>query len=477
MRWHVFTAWEARAPAAPCGDRRGWGGWGLRGAVWAWVLGLAALGAAHVAAAGTETPEDRRAARRTPVVKVFEARSGSVVNISATRIVEMRRHPGLPGIFEDLFDLPRPRRRMKRTSVGSGFVLHASGYVVTNAHVVSRTAERQVIFGDGSAYEAQIVAADNRRDLAILKIDPPASLDPVPLGRSSDLMVGETVVAIGNPLGYRHTVTAGVVSALGRTLEKDGEVIFDNLIQTDASINPGNSGGPLLNVLGELVGINTAIRADAQNIGFAIPVDRLREILPEMLDVERRYGIRTGLSVRTTGAGCQVSEVAEDSPAEAAGLEPGRVITEIDGKRVRNRIDFHISLIEREAGEVLELRDDSGARYTLELGARAEPEAGDRLAAQLGLTAEPMTERMARAMRLKGKAGLVVTEVEPGGPADEAGVERGDVIVRIGRHAPQTLEDVAELLSHAASGDPVDLTILRARGQRLLSGTIRVKSR
>src|SRR5690606_783552 len=149
-------------------------------------------------------------------------------------------------------------------SVGSGFVLHAAGYIVTNAHVVARTAERHVIFADGSEYDAQVVAIDEPHDLAILKIDPAdRDLKPTPLGTSDDLMVGETVIAIGNPFGYQHTVTAGVVSALGRTLPVTEQHSLKGLIQTDASINPGNSGGPLLNVLGQLVGINTAIRADA----------------------------------------------------------------------------------------------------------------------------------------------------------------------------------------------------------------------
>ena len=247
--------------------------------------------------AAEPTSHNGHAQRRTPVVEVFDGAKDAVVNISSTQIVKTRSPFGIDQFFNDIFDLPTRPRQFKRTSVGSGFVLHQAGYIVTNAHVVARTAEQKVIFADQREYDAQVVATDHEHDLAVLKIDPPQPLVPLRLGSSDDLMVGETAIAIGNPLGYQHTVTAGVISALDRTLELRGDLSFEGLIQTDASINPGNSGGPLLNVLGELIGINTAIRGDAQNIGFAIPVDQLRDILPDLLDVERRYRIYTGLKI------------------------------------------------------------------------------------------------------------------------------------------------------------------------------------
>ncbi|MDP7348694.1 MAG: trypsin-like peptidase domain-containing protein, partial [Phycisphaeraceae bacterium] len=215
-------------------------------------------------------PVDLAVNRRTPVVRVFEQSRNAVVNISTTQIVQLRDPLGFD-LFEQFFHMPR-RRTFRRQSVGSGFVLHEAGYIVTNAHVVARTAERKVLFADERAFDAQVVALDHEHDLAVLKIDADGPLATLPLGTSHDLMVGETVIAIGNPLGLSDTVTAGVISAVDRELEFGDGKSFKGLIQTDASINPGNSGGPLLNILGDLIGVNTAMRGDAQNIGFAIPV-------------------------------------------------------------------------------------------------------------------------------------------------------------------------------------------------------------
>ena len=177
----------------------------------------------------------------------------------------------------------RPRRRVTRQSAGSGFIIHPDGYLVTNAHVIARTTEQSVIFANGREYDARVVASDPQRDLAILKIDAGVPLPTLPLGRSDDLMQGETVIAIGNPLGLQHTVTAGVVSATDRSIEVNGGLAFEGLIQTDASINPGNSGGPLLDLRGRVIGMNTAIKPQANSIGFAIPVIMIRELLPSLL--------------------------------------------------------------------------------------------------------------------------------------------------------------------------------------------------
>jgi serine protease Do len=249
----------------------------------------------------------------------------------------------------------RPRtQEYRRTSIGSGFVLHPDGYIVTNAHVVARTTDRKAIFADGSEYDAQLLAIDTNRDLAVLKISADHSLPALALGRSDDLMIGETVIAIGNPLGYQHTVTAGIVSAVNRDLEFGPDQTFKGLLQTDASINPGNSGGPLLNVLGELIGINTAVRSDAQNIGFAIPVDQLRELLPELLDIERRYDISVGMTIGNLDAP-RVISVQDGSPAHDAGIQPGDVLTRVDDDRITQGVDYYIDLIGRKAGSTIRL--------------------------------------------------------------------------------------------------------------------------
>jgi len=362
------------------------------------------------------SPEEKRAIRRNAVVEVFDSAKDAVVNISSTRIIQMRSR----SLFDEFFDFPANARvrRFKRTSVGSGFVLHRDGYIVTNAHVVSRTAERKVIFADKREFDAELIAIDEQRDLAVLKIETDKPLKPLALGTSGDLMQGETVVAIGNPLGYQHTVTRGVVSATNRKLEFDNGHEFTDLIQTDASINPGNSGGPLLNILGELIGINTAIRGDAQNIGFAIPVDQLRAVLPELLDVERRYRIVTGLKVKMQ-RGATISEVKPGSPAAQAKLEVGDKIVSIDGERIASDIDYHISLLGGTPGRILEVKVQRGEETKqtfLRLGERPRPDGAKLLKAHFGLSAEPMDANTAKLLGMRQPVGLTVTSVEANSP-------------------------------------------------------------
>ncbi len=439
--------------------------WWVRTATALWyVVGLAINCAA--CQANPTAQLDRSIQRRTPVVAVFEAAKDSVVNISSSQIVEIRSPMGIDRFLEDIFDLPRRRRQLKRISVGSGFVLHPAGYIVTNAHVVARTAQQKVIFASKREFDAQVVAVDHERDLAVLKIDTPEPVIPLQLGHSADLMVGETAIAIGNPLGYQHTVTSGVISALDRTLEIDDDLSFRGLIQTDASINPGNSGGPLLNVLGQLIGINTAIRGDAQNIGFAIPVDHLRSVLPLLLDVERRYQIFSGL--RITGSDpCRVEHVASGSPADSAGLAAGDVIKIVDGQSIRTGIDFHIAMIGKRPGDAvrLDLRRTGGTiSTTLVLARRPQPDGAKLLWQRIGIEAKPVNAKMARALGMPGLTGLMVTGLDPDGPAHRIRFRRGDILISLGRHQITSLPDVGELLENVRSGQAVRMTALRVSG-------------
>lgn len=444
----------------------------------AWMLAAPGMVAA-------ETTDAGRQRRRSPVVEVFERVRDSVVNISSTQIVKLRSS----GLFDDLFDLPfsKPHARTYRTnSVGSGFVLHPAGYIVTNAHVVLRTAEREVIFADKHRYDAEIVAVDPQHDLALLKINADRPLQPIMLGTSGDLMVGETVIAIGNALGYQHTVTTGVVSAVDRKVSVRGDVQFTELIQTDASINPGNSGGPLLNVLSELVGINTAIRANAENIGFAIPVDQLRTLLPNMLDVERRYAFRTGLRVTEFDAGnglrVKIESVDPDSPAEKAGLDKAMVyIDAIDDEPVASVIDYHIALIGRRAGQTLRLRVQFGKSpaqtVKLTLAERPKPNGTKLMTQRLGVEAQAMTTKMARSMGFRRLPGLLVTRVERPSPAADIGVERGDVIIQLDQYQTPSLEAIGELLERVKPGDQMSITILRVAGRSIMRSTTSILAR
>jgi len=311
----------------------------------------------------------------------------------------------------------------------------------------------RIIFANGTEHEAQPVAVDEKHDLAVLKIQENGPFPSLKLGRSDDLLIGETVIAIGNPLGYQHTVTSGIISATNRTLEFGSDVSYEGLIQTDASINPGNSGGPLLNVLGELIGINTAIRGDAQNIGFAIPVDTLRKLLPEMLSIERRKRLNVGLRL-TWGGDVRVVEAT--GPAAAAGVEPGDEVVGLNGHPVHSNIDFYIYLLQIDAGDELALalkRDGQMRTVRFRPVKIPIPDGGQLLRQMFGLTVRLLSKRQARQLDVDGR--LFITAVEPGSPADRAGFVPGLIIFQIGRHFPDNLDDVGLLLEHVDPGDKV----------------------
>lgn len=431
------------------------------------AVGLAA--SVPVALGQPRNARDARAARRTPVVNVFEANRDAVVNISSTSLVTVRPRLGFDRLFDEIFQLPLMRPQTYRSStVGSGFVVHPSGYIVTNAHVVSRTTERKVVFADGRQFDADIVVVDTDHDLAVLKIDATDPLPTVRLGRSDDLMVGETVIAIGNPLGYQHTVTAGVVSAVDRTLEFGPGHEYRGLIQTDASINPGNSGGPLLNGLGELIGINTAIRGDAQNIGFAIPVDRLRDLLPQMLDLERLARVEVGMHVGGREPAV-VTEVVKGSPADQAGLRTGDVITGLDEARVRRDIDYYFALLDSSPGRPIRVayeRDGRRNETTLTIRVVPKPDGQQLALALFGVELTPPTRAQARRLGMREGRGLLVVGVEAGSPADQL-MEPGDLLIQIGRHYLTDAEHLGRLLEAVNKGDEVDVTFLRVVGTRL----------
>ncbi len=414
--------------------------------------------------------------RRTPIVEVFERTHQAVVNISTTQVIRSRRHLSpFDMFFDDQLnpdDFFQPSVR-KATSVGSGFVIHPSGYIVTNAHVVNNTIDRKVGFDDGRSFEAAIVALDVEHDLALLKIQTDHPLPTITFGRSDDLMVGETVIAIGNPLGYQNTLTSGVVSAVQRKLEipdrQTGQtVVYPDLIQIDAPINPGNSGGPLLNVLGELIGINTAIRGDAQNIGFAIPVHSLQQMLPAMLQSEQHNRFFLGINVDEDR---RITEVAPQSPAQRASVKVGDVITGVNDRPAATALDYYFDLIDRNAGDTvtLHLNHDGTERKVRVLLQEKLPPNGEELAwEKLGLKLQPLTAETAKSMRLRPDAGLLIAEIHPNGPSD-IGIVRNDVLTFIGRYHVTDLNEVGDLLKDTKSGDKIYVEILRVDQQ---NGTV-----
>lgn len=396
-----------------------------------------------------------RKTRRTRVVEVVERTRNSVVNISSTQTVRYQRSSPFAFFNDQFFVKPE-------TTNGSGFVIHKDGYIVTNHHVVARSADHQVTFADGRAYEAVVIAYDRRRDLAVLKIEPDEPLVPLKLGRSDDIMVGEEAIAIGNPFGLENTVTRGVISAVNRKIRFDTDVEYPSLIQTDASINPGNSGGPLLNILGELIGVNTAIRPEAENVGFAIPVDRLRDILPDMLDITNLHQVQFGM--RVEGETAEVVQLKSGSPAAKAGIRLGDIVTDIDGSRIKRDVDFYIAMLDHRAGDVVPMALNRGGeprRARVQLTDVPKLDAAEIAWAKLGLRLAPLSKAVARRYRLRPNVGLVVEEVDPRSPAERGGIKVGDLLVQVGDYRAYPLNAVGLLLEDVRRGDPVDVKFYR----------------
>jgi serine protease Do len=424
-------------------------------------------------AGGIAQDNTRQAQRTTPTVRVFQQASPAVVNLSTTKIVKLTSpfHGG--GLFDDVFNFPSRRgpRSYKTHSVGSGFLIHADGYIVTNAHVVDQAAECEVIFADGTKLEAMEVAIDRRSDLAVLKVKAKRPLPYLTLGRSDDLMQGETVIAIGNPLGYAHTITTGIVSALDRELRFDQDLVYSGLIQTDASINPGNSGGPLLNILGELIGINTAIRGDAQNIGFAIPVNKLHEKLPEMLDIERIRRVAFGVHFEGPGGGTdkgvRIGRVTPETPAAAAGVRAGDVLLAIDNRPTPTFVEaFGLLARTPPAHSVkLDLLRTGGKRESVEVMLAAIPkqDAGLLMKKRFGIGVREISKADLKRLGLRRQIGLIVTSVERAAAA-RSGPAEGDIVTKFGGWPVSTLDDLAHLLDQVKRGDRIRIQLFRIHG-------------
>jgi serine protease Do len=391
-----------------------------------------------------------------------EAQADSVVNISTTKRVETQQ--GLPpgfgfphgSPFDDFFnDFLRnmPRQQQERHALGTGFILSADGYVVTNNHVVEGADEVIVKMRDGSEHEAKIIGTDPKLDVALIKFKSKKRLKAVTLGDSDKLRVGDWVVAIGNPFGLEQTVTAGIVSAKGRVI---GSGPYDDFIQTDAAINPGNSGGPLFNVRGEVIGINTAIysRSGGNNgIGFAIPINLARSVIDELR--EKGHVTRARLGVHITDVdketmqalglksreGALVPQVVAGSAADKAGIKPGDVIVSIDGEMVHKAHDLPLRVARHRPGDKVKIgviRNGTRKTITVTVEAMEEEASAEGKAyvhgnskVRLGMVVDNLTSDLAARLQTRVKQGIVVQQVQRGMPASRAGIQRGDVIYRI----------------------------------------------
>ena len=410
--------------------------------------------------------------RRTPVVKVYEQAHEAVVNIAGERLVSSSLWPGFE--WPDIFDFGGPRYQKQVAVLGSGMVVHEDGYVITNAHVIKGSEKIKVVFNDGSEFEAKVISGDESKDLAVLKIQVNKKLPFIHLGRSNDLMIGETVVAIGNPYGYANTVTSGVVSAVGRDIQVAEGFWLRGLIQTDAPINPGNSGGPLLNINGELIGINTAVRAEAENIGFAIPVDTLVDNLSHMLMPEKLRRVRLGLVVggmKRTGqfSGLVVDSVSKASPADQQGISAGDLVLEIDGRRLTSVIDFYVKMMDKEVGEPIEVTyvKTSAAPLrsrTVELTMQPRPlPDGRRLVSEFfQMEVSELDDRVARKFGFQSAYPiLIITGIERNGMAEKVGLEAGDLILQINNATVRNVRELSLEMEKINEGEVVEINIMR----------------
>ncbi len=403
--------------------------------------------------------------RRTPVVETVEKVGPAVVNIRTERVIKRRstffgfNDPFFDQFFRDL----APPRVYKTQSLGSGIIIDTKGYILTNAHVVQKASKIYVALPDSrKELEAELVGKAERIDLAVLKIIEEREYPSISPGSSSDLFVGETVIAIGNPLGLGHSVTTGVVSAPRRRIPmKDAS--FSVFIQTDALINPGNSGGPLLNINGELIGINTAIIEQAQGIGFAVPINVVNRVLADLLksgEVRRAYlGVIPGRAGKELAGGwgqggVLVNGVDNKSPAEKAGLRYGDVIVEVEDIPVTTPVEFNSFLQTYLPGNKVRLKVLRGF---------------DLLARDATLAAIPKGYGVHYGEGVFGfsvkasPSGLLVKNVVEGSPAAEAGIESGDRVGEVAGEKPQTVKEYGEVIERYIGREPIRFLIVRGR--------------
>lgn len=395
--------------------------------------------------------------RRSAIVRAVESQRNAVVNIHGQKLVggdqeqngEMRRVNGM----------------------GTGVIVDPRGYVVTNCHVVEGVRRIEVTLASGRTTSAELVSHDPRTDLAVIKIPSDEPLPVITIGTSSDLMIGETVLALGNAYGYEHTVTMGIISALHRNVEVSRTQRYEDLIQTDASINPGNSGGPLLNIDGEVIGINVAVRAGAQGIGFAIPIDRVLDVATRLISVERVEQTWHGIVARSErGRGVVVETVQDASPAETVGVKAGDVIVRIGDVAVARQFDIERALLGRKPGDtvpVTVVRAGAEECITLSLAAmrRTALPLEERCWQDLGVRVAHVPAARVQKLQSRYRGGLVITEVRPDGPASEQGIREGDILV--GLHIWETIatDNISYILDKAEAEhlNPIKFYVLRGR--------------
>lgn len=441
-----------------------------------WHIVAGCLALASVAWHAQRAPGGELEHRRSAIVVAVERARPAIVNIHGEKTISADGKTAGGG------DVAR-----RVNGMGTGVIVDERGYIITNFHVVEGVKKITVTTADRESYVAELLSHDAKTDLAIIKIDTHEKLPVISIGGSHDLMPGETVVAVGNAFGYEHTVTRGIVSALHRTVQVSDAQSYEDLIQTDASINPGNSGGPLLNIDGEMIGINVAVRAGAQGIGFAIPADKALAIAAELLSIRRLKHTWHGVVAKRAAGpaeGIVVEAVDPDSPAAEIGIKPGDVIKSIDEQPVARALDLERLLLERREGDEVAVevdREDESVAMNLVLAAapKVAEEAADPVWELLGLELQPIpSKQFQKQFRTRYRGGLTVVDVRGDSPAAKQGIRPGDVLV--GMHIWETisLENVQYVLNRPdfANLEPLKFYILRENEPQTLYGFLTVSS-
>ena len=391
--------------------------------------------------------------RITPIVKAVQKASPSVVSISALQMVQKKQDP-----FGALKRKPRDFFEEATTSkdhyLGSGVIINKEGYVLTNEHVIAQGSRLQITLADHQQYPAIVQGADAELDLAILKIQSPKKINwpQIEIGTSKDLLIGESVIAIGNPFGLSQTVTTGVISGISRTV-RSGDQIYRNFIQIDAPIHAGNSGGPLLNIHGHLIGINTAVLENAFGIGFAIPIDNAFRVLTDLIQFGEIRGVWFGIAIEDDSSpklGLKIVKIDPEGPAFQAGIKPGDILEAIDNTPIQSRsqyltiirgftVDNQVPLAINRNGKIIHLKVKA---YEFPLN-----QSKTLSKFLLGIDAQEITNRLARRYKLQNEKGVVIRRVHAKKPAAKIGLRPGDVIRQIDNQKITNLEEFQKMMT------------------------------